>query len=84
MGTKCYGKASRKGIEWDESTSLKVIKSRLRFGQKEPLNSVAENAKSMAEILPRKDPHTKALIGYIDVSVFPPIVFDKDMKKVTK
>jgi hypothetical protein len=41
MGTKCLKKAIRKNVLWDEDTTLKTLKSRLRFGQKEPLNSEA-------------------------------------------
>jgi hypothetical protein len=37
MGARCYKKAIRKGVTWNEDTTLKEIKSRLRFG--EPLNS---------------------------------------------
>jgi hypothetical protein len=37
-----------------------------------------------SKIRERRDPKTKELLGYVDVSVFPFIVYDKDMKRVTK
>lgn len=35
MGSKCYAKAIRKNVVWDEDTPLKTIKSLLRFGNRE-------------------------------------------------
>lgn len=32
MGEKCYKKANKKGVNWDEKTKLKVLKHELRFG----------------------------------------------------